>query len=162
MNPRKRHFVITYLVLGVFLTSFLWANFSHTAESSNSHNMALGTVSISDQKFKDTFAVVLEAEAAGAESTQIKDFVDRLNLALNLTDEAETSAILDQIKAEASQLRDIASLRSYYNKIFVLAMVPVAALIVTLCVHYALKRRQSKVEQIMNMKIREKREAQNV
>jgi len=161
MNPRKRHFVITYFVIGAFLNSLLWANFSHTG-ASNSHNTALGTVNILDQKFKETFAVIHEVEAAGAESAQIKDFVDRLNLALNLTDQAEAGAILDQIKGEASQLHDAASLRSYYNKIFVFAMVPVAALIVTLCVHYALKKRQSKVERIMNLKIREKREAQNV
>jgi len=161
MNPRQRHFLITYFVIGAFLTSFLWANFSHTA-ASNSHNKALGTVSIADQKFRDTFAVVHETEAAGADSAQIKDLVNRLNLALNLTDETEASAILDQITAEASQLRDAASLRSYYNKIFVFAMAPVAALIVTVCVHYVLKRHQSKVERMMNLKIRERREAQNV
>jgi len=161
MNSRQRHFVITYFVVGAFLISLVWVNFSYTA-ASNSHNMPLGTVSISDQKFKETFAVVHEAEAAGPESSQIKDLVNRLNLALNLTDEAEAGAILDQIKGEASQLRDAASLRSYYNKVFVFAMVPVAALIVTVCVHYALRRHQSKVERMMNLKIREKREAQNV
>lgn len=161
MNPTQRRFVTIYLVNGVFLISLAWANFAHTS-ALTSQNIALGTVNIEDQKFKDAFAIVREAEAAGAESAQIKDFVDRLNLALNLTDETEATAILDQIKAEASQLRDTASLRSFYNKVFVFAMVPIAALIVTVCVHYALKRRQSKVEQIMNMKIREKRDAQNV
>jgi len=159
MSPRQRRFLTIYLVTVVFLTSLAWTNFLTSA--SINQNVAIGTVNIADQKFKDAFAMVREAEAAGTDSEQIKNLVDRLNLALNLTDEAEATAILDQIKAEASQLRDTASLRSFYNKILVFAIVPVAALIVTILVHYALKWRQSKVEQIMNMRIREKREAQN-
>jgi len=161
MNPRQRRLIIICLVSTVFLSSLAWASFSGTSVSTN-QNIALGTVSIADQKFKEAFAMVREAEAAGADSTQIKDLVDRLNLALNLTDEAEATTILDQIKTEASQLRDTASLQSFYNKIFVFAMVPVAALIVTVCIHYVVKRRQSKVEEIMNMKIIEKRSAQDV
>jgi len=161
MNPRQRRFVLIYLVTGTFLISLAWTNFSQTSASTN-QNITLVTVNVADQKFKDTFAMVREAEAAGADSEQIKDFVDRLNLALNLTNEAEATAILDQIKTEAFQLRDTASLQLFYNKVFVFAMVPVAALIVTVIVHYGLKWRQSKVEQIMNMKIREKRDAQDV
>jgi len=161
MNPRQRRFIIIYLVTLVFLISLVWANFACTSASTG-QNIALGIVNLADQKFKDTFAMVREAEAAGADSAQIKDFVSRLNLALNLTDETEATTILDEIKAEASQLRDNASLRSFYNKIFVFAMVPVAALIVTVIVHYGLKWHQSKVEQIINMRIREKRSAQDV
>jgi ABC-type glycerol-3-phosphate transport system permease component len=161
MNPTQRRLIIIYLVTTAFLISLAWTNFSHTSASTN-QNIIQVTVNIADHKFKETFAMVREAEAAGAESAQIKDFVDRLNLALNLTDEAEATTIIDQIKAEASQLRDNASLRSFYNKIFVFAMVPVAALIVTICTHYVFERRQSKVEQIMKMKIKEKRSAPNV
>jgi len=162
LNPKQRRYVIIYLVAGVFLISLAWANFSCTS-GSTSQNIVPRTVSITDQKFKDTFAMVREAEATGAESAQIKDLVDKLNLALNLTDEAEATAILDQVKAEASQLRDAASQASFYKKIFVFAMVPVAALIVTICVHYGLKTHyQNKVEQTMKMKIKEKRDAQDV
>lgn len=101
--------------------------------------------------------MVREAEVAGAESSQIKDFVDRLNLALNLTDETEAATIFDQVKAEASLLRDAASEASFYKKTFIFAMVSVAALFVTICVHYGLKLlRQDKVEQTMKMKIEEK------
>jgi len=161
MNSTQKRFLIICFLTGSFLLSLAWANFSHTSALTN-QNITLVTANIADQKFKDTFAMVREAEAAGADSAQIKDFVDRLNLALNLTDETEATTILDQIKAEASQLRDTASLRSFYNKIFVFAMVPVAALIVTVVVHYGLKWRQSKVEQIMNMRIREKSGVENV
>jgi len=161
MNPRQRRLIIIYLVITAFLISLAWTNLSNTS-ASTSQNIALGTVNSEDQKFKEALAMVRETEAAGADYAQIKDFVDRLNLALNLTDETEATIILDQIKAEASQLRDAASLRSFYNKIFVFAMVPVAALITTVFIHYIVKWRQSKVEQIMNMRIREKRVAQNV
>jgi len=161
MNPTQRRFVINYLVTGVFLISLVWTNLAHMSALTG-QNIALGSVNIEDQKFKDTFAMVRETEAAGVDSAQIKDLVDKLNLALNQTDETEATTILDQIKAEASQLRDTASLRTFYNKIFVFAMVPVAALIATVCIHYVVKRRQNKVEQIMKMKIREKRSDQNV
>jgi len=162
MSSTKRRFLIIYLVTAAFLISLALANFSYTSASTN-QNITLITVNVADQKFKETLAIVREAESAGADSAQIKDFVDRLNFALNLTDEAEATAILDQIKVEASQLRDAASQASFYNKLFIFAMVPVAALIVTICVHYGLKPyRQNKVEQTMKMKIKEKGDAQNV
>lgn len=136
------------------LISLTWTNF--TLASTN-HRPTTYATNTADQEFKEAFTTVRKAEAAGAERGKIKDFVDRLNLALNLTDEAEATTIIDQVKVEATQLRDAALQASLYRKIFIFAMVPVAALIATICIHYGLKLlRQNKVYQTMKMKIKEK------
>jgi len=141
-----------------------------TSEQSDSPN----EIQNAEQQFREAFAAVREAEAAGAEENQIAALVERLNLALNLmeqakqgyaqgnstnTDEAVAQAtyLCNQLKGEANQLRDAALTSSHHNKILLFSMVPVAALIVTLCVHYGLKMwRRSDVERVMKMEIREK------
>lgn len=161
MNKNQRRLAIFSLTLAVMLISLNWTTFFTLASTKN--NPTFIAIETSDQKFKEAFTMVHEAEAAGAEIGQIKDFVDRLNLALNLTDETEAATIFDQVKTEASQLRDAASQASLYKKTLTFVMVPVAALTVTLLVHYALKLlRQNKVEKTMKMKIKQKGKTKHV
>jgi len=173
MNATRSAFILLILsTLFISLTLVSAPPILATSEQSN----APEEIQNAEQQFKEAFAAVREAEAAGAEENQIAALAERLNLALNLIEQAkrdgqgnssntyETVAqaayICNQLQDEAHQLRDAARKSSDYNKILVFSAVPVAALIVTLCVHYGLKwLRRSEVDHVMKMEIKEKGEA---
>lgn len=160
------------LLLLILSTLFISLAFASTAPilATSKQSNALKEIQNTEQQFKEAFRAIREAEAAGTEQNQITVLIERLNSALNLIEQAkrgnstnmdETVAqavnICSQLKDEADQLRDAALTSSYYTKILLFIMVPVAALIVTLCVHYGLKRwRRSEVERVMKMEIKEK------
>jgi len=170
MNATRSAFILLILcTLFISLTFVSAPPILATSEQSD----APEEIQNAEQQFREAFAAVREAEAAGAEENQIAALAERLNLALNLieqakrdgqgnstnTDEtvAQVTYLCNQLKGEAHQLRDAARKSSHYNKILVFSAVPVAALIVTLCVHYGLKWwRRSEVERVMKMEIREK------
>lgn len=154
------------LILSALFISLTLASALPILATSQQDN-ALEEIQNAEQQFHEAFTAIREAEAAGAEGNQIANLIERLNIALNLIEQAnstntnETASqaayISNQLKDEANQLRESALTSSLYTKIFVFGMVPVAALIVTLCVHYGLKRwRQSEVERVMKMEIRKK------
>jgi len=116
---------------------------------------------------------VREAEAAGAERNKIALSIEKLNSALNLIEQArrdygqgnlnasetagQSAYISSQVKAEVDQLKNSALASSLYTRILVFVLVPVAALIVALCVRFGLKRlRRGEGERLMRMEIAEK------
>ena len=171
MNVTRTTFFL--LVLSTLFISLVFVSAPPILATSEQNN-ALEEIQNAEQKFKEAFTAIREAEAAGAKENQIAALVERLNMALNLIEQAkrdyaqgnstntnETAAqaayISNQLKDEATQLRDAALTSSLYTKILIFSLVPVAALIVTLCVHYGLKRwRRSEVERVMKMEMREK------
>lgn len=171
MNVARSAFILL-IVSALFVSSALVSAPPILATSEQSDT--LREIQNAEQRFREAFAAVREAEAAGAEENQIAVLTERLNTALNLieqakqgyaqgnstnTDEAATQAtyLCSQLKGEANQLRDAALTNSRYTKILLFSMVPVAALIVTLCVHYGLKWwRRSEVERVMKMEIKER------
>jgi len=170
MNATRSAFILLILsVLFLSLTLVSAPSILATSEQSS----ILKQIQDAERQFKEAFAAVREAEAAGAEENQIAALADRLNQALNLIEQAkegytqenstatdktaQAAYLCNQLKGEANQLRDEALKSSHYNKILLLSTVPVAALIVTLFVHYGYKMwRRSEVERVMKMEIREK------
>lgn len=162
------------MILSTLFISLTCVNVSPILATSE-QNDATKEIQNAEQQFKEAFASIREAETAGAGENQIASLVDRLNLALNLIEQAkreseqgditgigETTAqaayILNQLQDEANQLRDAALTSSYYYKVLLYSIVPVAALIVTVCIHYGLRWwRRSEVERIMKLEIREKK-----
>jgi hypothetical protein len=142
--------------------------------AASAQDTALEGIPEAEQQFNMAFTAILEAEAAGAEETQIAAVIDKLDSAANLIEQAKLSQaqgnstgmsesaagaayIAGQVIDEANQLRDAARTSSLYTKVLVFSMVPVAAVIVTVCIHYVLKwRRRNEVERIMRMEIKEK------
>jgi len=129
-----------------------------------------------DAEFKRALMAVREAEAAGADKERIAILVERLNNVVGIIDRAErlllqgnateADAIADQtvdiskrIVSEAIELRDEASLRTYYDKIFTFSMAPVASLLVTVGAHYGWKWwRRREVDRLMRMEIKKVKE----
>ena len=126
-----------------------------------------------EQQLKEAFMAVREAEAAGAERNKIALSIEKLNSALNLIEQArrdygqgnlnasepagQSAYISSQVKAEVDQLKNSALASSLYTRILVFVLVPVAALIVALCVRFGLKRlRRGEGERLMRMEIAEK------
>jgi len=162
------------LILSTLFISLAWVSVSPILAKSEP-NDTTKEIQNAEQQFKEAFESIREAETAGAGENQIAGLIDRLNSALNLIEQAkreseqgditdidETTAqatyICNQLKNETNQLRDAALTSSYYSKILLYSIVPVAALIVTVCVHYGLRWwRRSEVERIMKMEIREKK-----
>jgi len=123
-------------------------------------------------EFKRALKAVREAEAAGADEERIAILVDRLNSVLGMMDEAErlllqgnvteadaiaerTIDISKRVGSEAIELRDEASMRTWYDKIFTFSMAPVASLIVTVGAHYGWKWwRKREVDRTMRMEIK--------
>jgi len=130
-----------------------------------------GSKSIDDAsaEFKRGLKAVREAEAAGADRERTAILVERLNSVLGMIDEAEslllkgnvteadaiayqTIDISKRIVLEAVELRDEASLRTYYEKIFTFGIVPVASLLLTLGAHFGWKWwRRHEIDRIMRM-----------
>jgi len=123
-------------------------------------------------EFKAALKAVREAEAAGADEEIIATLVERLNSVLGMMDEAEhllvqgnsteadaiaerTIDISKRVASEAIELRDEASIRTWYDKIFTFSMAPVASLIVTVGTHYGWRWwRKHEVDRTMRMEIR--------
>jgi len=117
-------------------------------------------------------AAVREAEAAGADGNQLGALVERLNTVVWMIDGAESILLQGdvqgataqaersveaskEIASEAAKLRDEASLRTYYGKVFTFGMVPVASLLVTVGAHYGWKWwRRREIDRTMRMEIK--------
>ena len=145
-----------------------------------SHILALSrssqAIDRASAEFEGALKAVREAEAAGADEERVAVLVERLNLVLRKIDEAErllhqgktgeADAMAERaidtskrIVSEAVQLRDEASLRTFYDKIFTFAMAPVASLLVTIGVHYGWKWwRRYEVDRVMRMEIKKVKE----
>lgn len=122
--------------------------------------------------FARAIAAVREAEASGANEDQLRVLVEKLNSAVWMIDRAESLLLQGDVEAAATQadrsievskgialeavrLRDEASLRAYYGKVFAFGMVPVASLLVTVGTHYGWKWwRRREVDKTMRMEIR--------
>jgi len=129
-----------------------------------------------NSEFKAALMAVREAEAAGADSSKIAVLVERLNMVLGRIDEAESLLIKEnvteanriaegtidiskRIVSEAIELRNEASLKTFYDKIFTFSMAPVASLLVTVGVHYGWQFwRRREVDRIMRMEIKKVKE----
>jgi len=129
-----------------------------------------------NSEFKAALTAVREAEAAGADSSKIAVLVERLNMVLGRIDEAEsllikknvteangiaegTIDVSKRIVSEAIELRNEASLKTYYDKIFTFSMAPVASLLVTVGAHYGWKLwRRYEVDRMMRMEIKKVKE----
>jgi hypothetical protein len=129
-----------------------------------------------NSEFKAALTAVKEAEAAGADSSKIAVLVERLNMVLGRIDEAESLLIKEnvteangiaegtidvskRIALEAIELRNEASLKTYYDKIFTLSMAPVASLLVTFGAHYGWKFwRRREIDRMMRMEIKKVKE----
>jgi len=145
-----------------------------------SHILALSrssqAIDRASAEFEGALKAVREAEAAGADEERVAVLVERLNLVLRKIDEAErllhqgnvtdADALADQtieisrgIVSEAIELRDEASVRTFYDKILTFAMAPVASLLVTIGVHYGWKWwRRYEVDRMMRMEIKKVKE----
>jgi len=146
----------------------------------DSHALASSGVSQAingaNAEFKGALKAVREAEAAGADKQRIATLVEQLNSVLRMIDEAEslllqgnvteadamaerTIEISKRIGSDAVELRDEASLITFYDKIFTFGMAPVASLLVTVGTHYGWKWwRRREVERLMRMKIKKVKE----
>jgi len=127
-------------------------------------------------EFEGALMAVREAEAAGADAKRTAVLVERLNFVLWRIDEAERLLIqgniteadavaegtIDaskRIASEAIELRNEASLKTYYEKIFTFAMAPVASLLVTVGAHYGWRFwRKHEVDRVMRMEIKKVKE----
>jgi len=129
-------------------------------------------------EFAKAIAAVREAEAAGADENQLSALVERLNAVVWMIDRAESLLLQGDVQAataqaergieasreivsQAAKLRDEASLRTYYGKIFTFGMVPVVSLLVTVGAHYGWKWwRRREINRMMKMEIRGVKEPQ--
>jgi len=145
-----------------------------------SHALALSgssqAIDRANAEFKGALRAVREAEAAGADKQRIATLVEQLNSVLRMIDEAEslllqgnvteadavaerTIEISKRIGTDAVELRDEASLKTFYDKIFTFSMAPVASLLVTVGTHYGWKWwRRREVERLMRMEIKRAKE----
>lgn len=117
-------------------------------------------------------AALREAEAAGATEGELKPLVEELNSALQMIGEAERLSaagdavgsaaqaersieISSRIVSQAARLRDEASVRAYYGRVYTYVMVPVASILVTAGAHYGFRFWQRRdVERTMRMVIK--------
>ena len=129
-------------------------------------------------EFAKAIAAVREAEAAGADENQLSALVERLNTVVWMIDRAESLLLQGDVQgataqaersieasreivSQAAKLRDEASLRTYYGKVFTFGMVPVASLLVTVGAHYGWKWwRRREIGRMMRMEIRGVKEPQ--
>jgi len=144
-------------------------SFSTLSESSQ----AIDTANV---EFARALAAAREAEAAGADEDQLLVLIEKLNLAVWMIDRAESLLLQGDTVAAAAQadrsieaskgivleavrLRNEASLRTYYGKVFAFGMVPVASLLVTVGTHYGWKWwRRREIDRTMRMEIKGVRE----
>jgi len=133
-------------------------------------------IDMANNEFKSALKAVREAEAAGADASRRAILVERLNSVLGMIDEAEHMLVegkteeadamaeraIDTSKriiSEAIQLRDEASLRTFYDKMFTFSMAPVASLLVTVGAHYGWKFwHRHEVDRVMRMEIKKVKE----
>jgi len=129
-------------------------------------------------EFAKAIAAVREAEAAGADENRLSALVERLNAVVWMIDRAESLLLQGDVQAataqaergieasreivsQAAKLRDEASLRTYYGKIFTFGMVPVVSLLVTVGAHYGWKWwRRREINRMMKMEIKGVKEPQ--
>lgn len=123
-------------------------------------------------EFARAIAAVREAEAAGANDDELGVLAEKLDLIVWMIDRAERLLLQGNIEGaaaqadrsiefsrgvvlQAGQLRDKASLRTYYGKVLTFGMVPVASLLVTVGTHYGWKRwRRREIDRTMQMEIK--------
>lgn len=171
MNVTRSAFLI--LILGTLFVSLACTSALPILSTSEEGDV-LEEIQNAEEQFKEAFTAIRKAEAAGAEENKIAVLIERLSLALNLIDQvkrgyaqgnstsmdeiiAQADYICSQLKDEANLLREAALTNSLYAKILLFSLVPVVALIVTLCVYYGLKWwRRSEVERVMKMEVRGK------
>ena len=173
MKHRLHVFSIVLLalmaVLGALVSLRGTMNIYPNVLASSGNSQAIDDASA---EFKTALNAVREAEAAGADEERIAILVDRLNSVLGMMDEAErlllqgnvteadaiaerTIDISKRVASEAIELRDEASMRTWYDKIFTFSMAPVASLIVTVGAHYGWKWwRKREVDRTMRMEIK--------
>ena len=161
--------LVTMAMLGALVSLCGTLNIYRNALASSGNSQAIDNAST---EFKRALKAVWQAEAAGADEERIAILVDRLNSVLGMMDEAErllvqgnsteadaiaerTIDISKRVASEAIGLRDEASMRTWYDKIFTFSMAPVASLIVTVGAHYGWKWwRKREVDRTMRMEIK--------
>jgi len=127
-------------------------------------------------EFARAVAAVREAEVAGADEDQLRVLVEQLNSIVWMIERAEHLLLQGDVEGasaqaersveaskgvvlQAEQLREVASERTYFGKVFTFALVPVASLLVTVGAHYGWRWwRRREIDRMMRMEIREVKE----
>jgi len=130
-------------------------------------------------EFARAIAAVRAAEAAGADENQLSAFVERLNTVVWMIDRAESLLLQGDVQgataqaergieaskeivSQAAELRDEASLRTYYGKVYTFGMVPVVSLFVTVGAHCGWEWwRRREIGRMMRMEIRGVKESED-
>ena len=165
--------LVTTAMIGILAFSHANPSFEFSAPPGSSQ-----AVDRASSEFAKAIAAVREAEAAGADENQLSALVERLNTVVWMIDRAESLLLQGDVQgataqaergieasreivSQAAKLRDEASLRTYYGKIFTFGMVPVVSLLVTVGAHYGWKWwRRREINRMMKMEIRGVKEPQ--
>lgn len=160
-------------MLGVLASLRATSNAQLSASTSTGSSQAVDEAEVA---FRRALTAVRDAEAAGADASRIAASVERLNSVVEMIDEAkrlllqgdveeadalaqQTIGISEQIVSNAVELRNEASVRTYYGKILTFGMAPVASLLVTIAAHYGWKWWcKHEVDRIMRMEIKKVKE----
>ena len=167
------------LSLALLTAIAMIASLRATSNAQLSASTSTGSSQAVDQAevaFRRALTAVRDAEAAGADASRIAALVERLNSVVKMIDEAkrlllqgdveqadalaeQTIGISGRIVSDAVELRNEASVRTYYEKIFTFGMAPLASLLVTVGAHYGWKWwRRHEVDRIMRMEIKKVKE----
>jgi len=122
-------------------------------------------------RFNRVFAIVLQAEAAGATPDELRELVVLLNSALELNEEAfkltrpdeaqrrnelltQVDQMLDSLETKASQLEAVASQRTFTNKLLAYVSGGIAAFLGTLAYAYGTSLwRRYRIKRTFQMRI---------
>lgn len=163
--------ILVVVTLGLVALAFSSA-IPRVGFSSSTLNGDSQAIDRANVEFAKAIAAVREAEAAGAEGNQLGALVERLNTVVWMIDRAESLLlqgdvqeaaaqaersveVSKEIVSQAAKLRDEASQRAFYGKVFAFGMTPVASLLVTVGGHYGWKRwRRREIDRTMRMEIK--------
>ena len=163
--------ILVAIVLGLMIRAFSGASprVSLSSSTLDGSSQAIDTANV---EFAKAIAAVREAEAAGAGEDQLGALVERLNTVALMIDRAASLLFQGDIQgataqaersieasreivSQAAKLRDEASLRTYYGRVFTFGMVQVASLLVTAGAHFGWKWwRRREIDRTMRMEIR--------
>jgi len=163
--------ILVVVTLGLVVLAFSSAR-PRVGFSSSTLDGSPQAIDRANVELAKAIAAVREAEAAGADGNQLGALVERLNTVVWMIDRAESILLQGDVQGataqaersveaskeialQAAKLRDEASLRTYYGKVFTFGMVPVASLLVTVGAHYGWKWwRRREIDRTMRMEIK--------